>query len=192
MKERIADIAKSLLGFFRGEYFRKRILFIGIFSASLLINIVFLYIFEYDIAYTKFSRFPKTLMILVIINGVLSYFLRHVGNYLTFGGYRVAFWNLISREMERPEYESEFFWQFTLYWFAIPFYLPCIFFVSSNVHSLWALLVLLFPQIVYIAYEIRNMVRLQKQEKPLDDKVRRELNDPQTREENGYSSKYFE
>lgn len=192
MKARITNIGRNCLSFLKGTPLGKRILFVGIFSASLLVNIIPLFIFEDDIALTKLSRFPKILMILVTINGVISYFLRHVGNYLTFGGYRVAFWNLISKETLRPEYENEFFWQFTLYWFAIPFYLPCIFFASENVHTLWAVLVLVFPQIVYIAYEIRSMVKAEKEERPLEDKIQRELKDPQSREEHGYSSKYYE
>lgn len=161
---------------------KKRILFAGLFTLSILINTAPLLIFKNSIVFSTQSVVSVIIMTLVSINGVASYFLRHKGNFLSFGKPRG---NALSDDKDytfTKEYNKEFFWQFTVYCIAIPFYIPCIFFVSEWEHLLWTLCILIIPQLIYVVYGILNTFKdvkeyrleQQKQEKELQEQLKNE------------------
>lgn len=171
----------------------KRKLFICILSAAVLINIIPLLIFKDKAAVSKDAWFTIIIMAGVSINGVSSFFLRHKGNYLSIA-YRPSILTLFSEDKERTfteEYEKEFFWQFCVYWFAVPFFLPCIFFDSGKWWNvLWPMCVFLVPQLVYfiydIIYSISNGKKAKKELQIIKQKQEQELKEQKLREELGH------
>ena len=160
----------------------KKVIFISLFAISVLVNIVPLLIFRDSIMISNLSLFSAVTMILISANGILSYFLRHKGNFLSFGKPRGSAFSEDKDYTFTKEYSKEFFWQFLIYCLAIPFYIPCIFFVSKRVHLLWTLCVLLVPQAVFVVYGISNTVKdvkehqltLQKREQELKEQMQKE------------------
>ncbi len=161
---------------------KKRLLFISLFALSILINTLPLLIFKNALVFTAQSAVSVVIMVLVSINGIISYFLRHKGNFLSFGKPRG---NALSDDKDytfTKEYNKEFSWQFTVYCLTIPFYIPCIFFVSKWEHLLWTLCILIIPQLIYVAYGILNTFKdvkdyrleHQKQAKELQEQIKNE------------------
>ena len=164
---------------------RKRLLFLLFMSISVLINSIFMLIFKDCISFSESSAFSALIMIFASANGLLSYFLRHKKNYLSFGTPRGGAFGPDLEFTFTEQYNREFFWQFSVYWFAIPFYVPCIFFATKPIHSLWTLVVLAVPQIVYIGYGIVNTLKDVNEYKSRKQKRDQELKEQQQREELG-------
>ena len=167
---------------------KKRKIFICIFSAAVLINVVPLLIFKDKAALSNYWYYQAILMILVSIKGVLAFFLRHKGNCL--GDYRrpvtARFFSEDKDYTFTEEYEKEFFWQFCIYWFAIPFYIPCIFFVSGPWGSiLWTMCVFFGPLLVYIIYGISCTLKDVKEYRTIQKNRDQELKEQERREEMG-------
>lgn len=163
----------------------KRLL--ALFVSSVLINIIPLFFFKEKAAISTYSVPAVAIMLLVIIKGISAYLLRHKGNLLLLGRPRHIF--LFSSDKAyafTQEYTNEFNWMFLVYCTAIPFYIPCIFFVSKWVHTLWTLCVLSAPQIIYFIYGISKTVRHVKAYKATQQKQAQELKAQQQREELGH------
>ena len=138
---------------------KKRVLFIGLLTLSILINSATLLIFKNSILLSTQSIVSVIIMLLVTTNGIISYFFRHKGNYLSFGKPRGSALSADKDYTFTKEYNKEFFWQFTVYCFSIPFYIPCVFFVAKWEDLLWTLTILLIPQFIYIVYGILNTLK---------------------------------
>ena len=166
---------------------KRRKIFICIFAVSLLINVIPLLIFKDKAAITYFSWFPMILMLIESVNGVIAFFLRHKGNYFT-DGYRSI--HIFSEDKDytfTKEYKDEFFWQFCLYWFAVPFYIPCIFFVSGGWRKfLWTACVFFTPYLVYFIYYISKEIKAEKEYQIRKKKQEQELKEQMLREEMGH------
>ena len=142
---------------------KRKIIFFSIFLFSLILNIIPLCVFDYQVTITDFSRFPIIVMVLVSVNGILSYIFRHRGNFLTIKNRGFNAWRAPQKKLPQKHYEK-FFWQFIVYWSAIPFYLPCIHFglVSKGYHILWTLLILGIPQTVFFIYDTIQLIKIMK------------------------------
>ena len=81
--------------------------------------------------------------------------------------------------------ERAFFWQAIVFWVAIPFYLPCIFFVTKPIHMWWTILVSIAPQIIYILYFLIVILIDVKKNIRIKQKHEQELKEQQKREEMG-------
>lgn len=163
----------------------KKIIFICFFALSVLINIVPLLIFRDSMVFSEQSIASAGIMILVSANGILSYFLRHKGNFLSLRRRQFGAFSANKDYTYTKEYNREFFWQFLVYCLAIPFYIPCIFFVSKWPHLLWTLCVLFAPQVIYIVYGISNTLKDVKEYRLAKQKKEQELKEQMQKEELG-------
>lgn len=164
---------------------KKKLIFIGILLTSVLVNTLPLFIFKDSIVLSKQSSVSFVVMLLVSANGTASYFLRHKGNFLSFGKPRGSALSEDKAYTFTDEYQKAFFLQFSVYWFAIPFYLPCIFFVSEWVHLLWTLCVIFVPQVIFIAFGVFTTIKEAKDYRLLQRNQDQELREQQKREEMG-------
>lgn len=169
---------------------RRRKIFICVFAVSVLINIIPLLIFKDKAAVSHYAWFTIIIMLGISINGVVSFFVRHKVNYLSAASHRRFILTISLDEQDytyTEEYEKEFFWQFCVYWFAVPFYIPCIFFTSGRWESiLWPAFVMLAPQLVYFTYDISKAIKDEKEYKVRKQKQEQELKEQKLREELGH------
>ncbi len=167
---------------------KKRKIFLCVVSASVLINVIPLLPFMDRIAVSNYAWFAVILMMGVSLNGVISFFLRRKGNFLPIGA-RTPMSRYFSEDKAHTfteEYEKEFFWQFCLYWFAIPFYIPCIFFVSGAPECfLLPICVFLVPQLFYFICYILNIIKGNKEYQIKKQKQEQELKEQNLQEELG-------
>lgn len=164
---------------------KKKLIFIGILLTSVLLNTLPLLIFKDNIVLSKQSLASLVIMLLVSANGIISYLLRHKGFFLSFGSSIGIAFSEDKAYTFTEEYKKEFFWQFTVYWFAIPFYIPCIFFASEWVHFLWTLCVIFAPQLIFVAWGVATTIKEAKEYRELQRQREQELKEQQKKEEMG-------
>ena len=164
---------------------KKRIVFICFFLFSLLINIIPLFVFKDKVTFSALSFFPVVIMIGTSLHGLYAYIFRYKENYLQLSrGRLISFFDQDYTFTE--EYTKKFYWQFIVYWFSIPFFVPCIAFCTMPIHCLWAFCVVLAPQSVYWVNGILECSREQKEIRR-ENKIReQELKKQKEREELGY------
>ena len=165
---------------------RRKVVFSVILAGVSIANIIPLFLFREHAGVSVYSFPALMLMILVAINGMFSYFFRHKRNYLIFGKSRGGVFSREKEETYTKNYKDEFFWMFLVYCSAIPFYLPCIFFVSEWIHTLWTLGVLSIPQLCFFVSEILKTLKEVKNNRIEKRKRDQELKMQQQREEMGY------
>ena len=166
---------------------KKRKIFLCVVSVSVLINVIPLLIFKNKASLSNYSYFSVIIMIMAVIHGVFSFFLRHKRNFLLARKYAGSVFSEDKDYTFTEKYEREFFWQFCVFWFAIPFYIPCIFFVSGRfLRFLLPVCVYFIPQLIYIVYGISGTLKNVKEYRALQEKQKQELMEAQRREEMGY------
>ena len=121
-------------------------------------------------------------MVVVIYIGILAYIFRRNANLLFLGGQKGNYWKEIRPEAREKGYPKKFFVEFIIFWSAIPFYIPCIFFSYKNSHTLWSILLLTAPQLIMGAYEY---ITLSKEARIAVSQKEKELKEQQQREELG-------
>jgi hypothetical protein len=163
---------------------KKRLIFLLCFSVSLLMNIIPLFVFKEKAAFNDYSLYPLVFMIVMSIQGLVDCSkLFRIGfrrRPHSFPGVSRLFGKSSEEENERA-----FFWQSIVYWVAIPFYLPCIFFSTKFEHLPWTLLVFFAPQIIYISYFLIYILIDAKKDKRTKQTHEQELKEQQKREEMG-------
>lgn len=164
---------------------KKRIIFICFFTVSVLINIIPLLVFKEKAAFNNYSLYPLVFMILMSLHGLFD-----CSKLFRIGFRRKPrFFPGMSRlfgKSSEEEDEQAFFWQSLVYWVAIPFYLPCIFFGTKFEHLPWTLLVFFAPQIIYISYFLIVILIDAKKDKRIKQKHEQELKEQERREEMGH------
>jgi len=152
-------------------------------AISTLFNIGLVVLFREKAAVTGYSVPAIILMAAIVYNGFAAIALRHKGNFLVLRHH--GFFRPFGADREytySEEYEKKFSWMLPVYFSAVPFYLPCIFFVKTQAGFLWALLVLCVPQLVFWIHSIMNE---RKDAKEKQQKRETELREQQLREESG-------
>ena len=165
---------------------KKRIVVICFFLFSLVINIIPLFVFKDKVGFSNASYYPLIVMVALSAHGLLCYFCRHKGNYLL---YVRSPWGAFGSDQEytfEKEYNQEFYWQFIVYCFVIPFYIPCIFFSTELVHLLWTMCVFIVLPIIYFTNDMVKDLRERKKTRREKQKREQELEDQRKREELGY------
>ena len=164
---------------------KRRKIFICIFAVSLLINVIPLLIFKDKAAISIYSLFAVFVILVVSCIGISVYSQRYEGNYLYYPRPKYVP-PKDDDHVFTEEYQNEFFWQFCVYWFAIPFYIPCVFFVSEPWGSiLWPMCVFFAPYLVYFIYHISKMIRSEKKYQIRKQRHEQELKEQMLREELG-------
>ena len=165
---------------------KKKIVFLCFLAVSVLLNLIPLFVFKNNITFPEHSYFPIIAMTLLSLNGILSYILRHKNNYLSFGTPRGRALGADQTHTFSKEYRREFYWQFIVYWVAIPFHIPCIFFSNKPIHSIWTLCVIFAPQLVFVIYGLINTFKDVKESRSKQLEQEKELKEQQRREESGH------
>ena len=172
---------------------KKRLIFLGFLSLSVLINAIILLIFKDKFIHREqliaslTSFIALILMMIMVLMGILSYFNRRKGNLLSFGTARNVIWIIERNCTYTEEQRRDFYWKFILFWFVIPFHIPCIIFSTKEYHALWSLALFFIPQIVYFISEVTiPMHKEKKKQKLIREKEEQEQKEQQKREEMGY------
>ena len=169
---------------------RKKI-FLCVFGASVLINVIIMIICRERAAITAASFCVACIMLLYIINGVYCYYNRHETD-VTY----MTVWRDYMRYRDRPflrvpevdtyskEYMDRLLWHFCVYWFTIPFYIPCAFLIPPDANVWWFAFVFLVlaPYMVYLV----DVFKDNKKHKMLAQQRDRELKEQKLREELGH------
>ena len=116
---------------------KKMLIFISLFAFSVLINVIPLIVFKDKAAVSEPSYAPITIMIASIIYGIGVYRLRYKGAMYSEGLW-IYYFSDDKDYTFTDKYMNDFYWMSLIYWFTIPFYIPCIFFISEWKHALWA------------------------------------------------------
>ena len=135
---------------------------------------------------SSFSLPAIFLMFCMVIHAILSYVLRHKGNYLPFRrfGHPDPFATDKDHAFENS-YMKRFSIMLGIYCIAIPFYIPQIFLTSSYTETLWALAVFFFPQFVYGILGIADTFKDVKEDKAKKEQLEKERLAQEQREEMG-------
>lgn len=135
---------------------------------------------------SSFSFPALFLMFIMLIHAILSYVLRHKGNYLLYS--RFGYPNPFAPDKDytfNDGYINRFFFMLKIYCLAIPFYIPQIFLTSSYIASIWALVTFFSPQVVYVIIGIADTLKEVKEDKAKKEQLERERLDQERREELG-------
>lgn len=165
---------------------KKKLVFACVLLLSVIFNIIPVFILKNNISISRHSYIPLIIMTLVSANGILSYFLRHKGNFLAFGKPRGSALSSDKNYTFTTQYQNEFYWMFLIYCVTIPFYIPCIFFTTKWIHTLWTLCILATPQVIYIIHGISQTLKDINEYQAEKQKRDQQLKEQQRREEMGH------
>ena len=157
----------------------------GIILVLLLLNAIPVLLFWDRTALANHSLLPIMFMGLNLLHGLTACLRKHKGNYLVF---RKAGRLPLSgnRDYTYTEtYERKFRWMLAVYFGAIPFYIPVIFFAPDIPQALWMLPVLFVPQMVFMTHGIYETVQDAKEAKRMRERQEREKQEQEAREEMG-------
>lgn len=161
-------------------------LYFIVYAVILMMNILIVLSQIGNITVSIFSLPALYLMIVMVIQAVLSYLLRHKGNFLLFRRFGRA--NPFAADKDstfNDLYINRFFFMLKIHCLAIPFYIPQIFLTSSYVGTLWALLVFFSPQVVFIIMGIVGTFKDVKENKAKEERLEKERFAQERREELG-------
>ena len=164
---------------------KRNVLYFLLYAVILMINILIVLSKKSSMAISEFSIPALFLMIAMIINGILSYLLRHRGNGLTFSRFDC---NPVAPDRDytfEESYTKRFFIMLKIYCLVIPFYIPQIFFASNYLQTLWALLTFFIPQIVFIIMGVTDILKDVKEYKAKTEQLEKERLLQEQREELG-------
>lgn len=164
---------------------KRNVLYFLLYTVILMINILIVLSKKSSMAISEFSIPALFLMIAMIINGILSYLLRHKGNGLTFSRFDC---NPFAPDRDytfEESYTKRFFIMLKIYCLVIPFYIPQIFFASNYLQTLWALLTFFIPQIVFIIMGVTDVLKDVKEYKAKTEQLEKERLLQEQREELG-------
>lgn len=164
---------------------KRNALYFLLYAVILMINILIVLSKKSSMAISEFSIPALFLMIAMIINGILSYLLRHKGNGLTFSRFDC---NPFAPDRDytfEESYTKRFFIMLKIYCLVIPFYIPQIFFASNYLQTLWALLTFFIPQIVFIIMGVTDILKDVKEYKAKTEQLEKERLLQEQREELG-------
>lgn len=164
---------------------KRNVLYFLLYAVILMINILIVLSKKSSMAISEFSIPALFLMIAMIINGILSYLLRHKGNGLTFSRFDC---NPFAPDRDytfEESYTKRFFIMLKIYCLVIPFYIPQIFFASNYLQTLWALLTFFIPQIVFTIMGITDVLKDVKEYKAKTEQLEKERLLQEQREELG-------
>lgn len=164
---------------------KRNVLYFLLYAVILMINILIVLSKKSSMAISEFSIPALFLMIAMIINGILSYLLRHKGNGLTFSRFDC---NPFAPDRDytfEESYTKRFFIMLKIYCLVIPFYIPQIFFASNYLQTLWALLTFFIPQIVFIIMGVTDILKDVKEYKAKTKQLEKERLLQEQREELG-------
>ncbi len=152
--------------------------------AIVLLNAALCLVFRDTATVTAYSFPAAAVMLLVTLNGISACICKHKGNFFVLSRYNNPFVSDRAYTFT-PEYEREFSLSFFIYFAAIPFYLPLIFFTTTWPQTLWVLLVLAVPQIIFAVQGAIETIKNAKADRQKKQQLHQELLAQKQREEMG-------
>ena len=135
---------------------KRNLLYFIIYAVVLMVNILIVSNQISNARVSSFSLPALFLMFIMLIHAILSYVLRHKGNYLPFR--RFTHPNPFASDKDytfKDGYINRFSFMLKIYFLAIPFYIPQIFLTSSYIASLWALVPFFSPRLFMSLQELQ-------------------------------------
>lgn len=161
-------------------------LILGILLALLLINAVPVLALPDRAALTNFSLFPGIVAVLMIIYGLCALIDKHKGNYFLLSDPHGRSMSYNKSYTYKEEYEREFRLSLLIYFGAIPFYIPLIFFTRGYpAVTFGTFAVMLIPQGLLAIPVIRKAIQDSKERKQILAERERERIEQERREELG-------
>ena len=176
---------------------KKRILYLGVMVFSFSISIVPHLILKPEITFRE--NLLNAIMVIYSMvchtaHVIMAYFLRNKDNFVTVAKYKQRYYlRKALFDDDHPftstiEYKREFYWQFLLLSFSIPFYLPYSLYLNGNPLQplVPALLFYVIPQSIFFIHflctEIPQGLKIIREK---EQKAQKELREQQEREEMG-------
>jgi hypothetical protein len=152
----------------------------------LLINAVPVLALPDRAALTNFSIFPGIVAVLMIIYGLCALIDKHKGNYFLLSDPHGRSMSYNKSYTYKEEYEREFRLSLLIYFGAIPFYIPLIFFTRGYpAVTFGTFAVMLVPQVFLVIPTIREAIQDSKERKRILAERERERIEQERREELG-------
>ena len=161
-------------------------LILGVLLALLLVNAVPVLLLPEKAALTNFSVFPGAVAVLMIIYGLCALIDKHKGNYFLLSNPRGRSLSYNKSYTYKEEYEREFRLSMLIYFGAVPFYIPLIFFARGYPAATFGTFaVMLVPQVFLAIPSIREAIQDSKERKRILAERERERIEQERREELG-------
>ena len=147
------------------------------------LNIIGIIIFRNNISRSINTFLAPMFFILVLFKGLWAYGTKDEDHLL------FKRWHGPSRfyKYNRPTQKqlNDFYFKATIYFAALPFYLPLAVFSSKDIHSLWTLLLLFLPQLAFIGMGINKTLKDVKSSKQKQEHLEKERKEQERKEELG-------
>ena len=161
-------------------------LILGILLALLLVNTIPVLLLPDRAALTHFSVFPGAVAVLMVIYGLCALIDKHKGNYFLLSNPRGRSLSYNKSYTYKEAYEKEFRLSLLIYFGAIPFYFPLIFFGRGYPRvTFGTFAVMLIPQMLLVIPTIREAIQDSKERKRILAERERERIEQERREELG-------
>lgn len=161
-------------------------LILGILLALLLVNTIPVLLLPDRAALTHFSVFPGAVAVLMVIYGLCALIDKHKGNYFLLSNPRSRSLSYNKSYTYKEAYEREFRLSLLIYFGAIPFYFPLIFFGRGYPRvTFGTFAVMLIPQMLLVIPTIREAIQDSKERKRILAERERERIEQERREELG-------
>ena len=161
-------------------------LILGILLALLLVNAIPVLLLPEKAALTNFSVFPGAVAVFMVIYGLCALIDKHKGNYFLLSDPRGRSLSYNKSYTYKEEYERGFRLSLLIYFGAVPFYIPLIFFARSYPAATFGTFaVMLVPQIFLAIPTIREAIQDSKERKRILAERERERIEQERREELG-------
>ena len=161
-------------------------LILSVMLALLLVNATPVLLLPEKAALTNFSIFPGAVAVLMIIYGLCALIDKHKGNYFLLSNPRGRTLSYNKSYTYKEEYEREFRLSMLIYFGAVPFYIPLIFFTRSYPAATFGTFaVMLVPQIFLAIPLVREAIQDSKERKQILAERERERIEQERREELG-------
>ena len=161
-------------------------LILSVLLALLLVNTIPVLLLPDRAALTHFSVFPGAVAVLMVIYGLCALIDKHKGNYFLLSNPRGRSLSYNKSYTYKEPYEREFRLSMLIYFGAVPFYIPLIFFTRSYPAATFGTFaVMLVPQVFLAIPMVREAIQDSKERKRILAERERERIEQERREELG-------
>ena len=161
-----------------------RAVFLSCTAVLFLVNLLGVVIFQKNVRVSLNTPVASLLFVFTLIRGLLACHAKDENLLLLGKSYPESKFYRYNRPTNR--HLHNFYLNATIYFAAIPFYLPLAAFSEKNAHTLWCLLLLIAPQLAMAGIDMCKMAAMRKEQKAEDERLEKEKKEQEKREELGY------
>ena len=159
-----------------------RTVFWSITSFLFLFNIVGVILFKNNFRLSPNTLIATLFFIATLIRGAIGFSTKN--RWFLYGFYKRRRFYRYNQPINQQLHD--FYLYATVYFSAIPFYLPLAAFSERTVHTLWSLALFYVPQLVLAGFEMRKAMIERKKKKTKEELLKKEKKEQEKREEMGY------